>query len=380
MTVLALVTDAYGGRGGVAAVNRDLCAALAERGDHVRVVSRVSTDSTSPDDLPPGVGVRSTGGGMRTFVQAAFAAADGVDAVFCGHLHLAPVAAAVALRAGVPWVLLVHGIEAWGPPHWPATQRPLTMRLTLATARQAARVVAVSELTRGRFAARARLDPARTTVVPNSVDASQFGTGSPRADLLERYGLAGRTILLTMARLSATERYKGLDETIAALPALTETHPDIAYLICGDGDDRPRLESMAASLGVGDRVVFAGYVPEDEKADHLRLADAFVMPGRGEGFGIVYLEALACGVPVVASALDASREAVRDGALGVVVTPDDPVSVVEGIRDALARSKGVPDGLAYFSRERFAERWRAVFDGLAPASRSESSPSALSAR
>ena len=97
------------------------------------------------------------------------------------------------------------------------------------------------------------------------------------------------------------------------LPALAADVPDVAYLIAGDGDDRARLEKKAAALGVADRVVFAGYVPEEEKADHYRLADAFVMPGRGEGFGIVYLEALACGVPVVASSLDASREAVRDG-------------------------------------------------------------------
>ena len=134
----------------------------------------------------------------------------------------------------------------------------------------------------------------------------------------------------------------------------------MAYLVCGGGDDRERLEDKARLLGVADRVVFAGYVPEEEKADHYRLADAFVMPGRGEGFGIVYLEALACGVPVVASSADASCEAVLDGELGVVVDPDDPASVVSGIRDALGREEGVPAGLDHFSQRRFAERWRAV--------------------
>jgi glycosyltransferase involved in cell wall biosynthesis len=85
--------------------------------------------------------------------------------------------------------------------------------------------------------------------------------------------------------------------------------------------DRRCLQEKARSLGVHGRVVFAGYVPESEKADHYRLADAYVMPGRGEGFGIVYLEALACGVPVVASEVDGSREAVREGALGILVDP-----------------------------------------------------------
>jgi phosphatidyl-myo-inositol dimannoside synthase len=95
------------------------------------------------------------------------------------------------------------------------------------------------------------------------------------------------------------------------MPALIKEIPTIAYLIAGDGTDRHRLEEKAKSLGVHGRVVFAGYIPESEKADHYRLADAYVMPGRGEGFGIVYLEALACGVPVVASQVDGGREAVR---------------------------------------------------------------------
>src|SRR5581483_7217747 len=120
--------------------------------------------------------------------------------------------------------------------------------------------------------------------------------------------------------------------------------------VVGDGNDRARLEAKAAQLGLSDRVVFAGYVPDEEKADHYRLAAAFVMPGRGAGFGIVYLEAAACGIPVVASKLDASREAVRDGAMGIVVDPDDPDSVKAGILAALAtRERCVPRELEYFS-------------------------------
>ena len=366
MTLLALLTDAYGGHGGIAKVNRDLLAAVIEHDAVERVVVLPRSHPEGAEAAPAGVEVRAeAAGGGAAYVRAAGAEAlrGGYDGVFCGHLHLAPLAAVAAARARVPWLLLVHGTEAWGPPHWPATQGPLAMRAALAAARRADAFVAVSDLTRRRFAARLGISPERGTVVPNSVDVSDFGPGPKRPDLLDRYGLHGRTVLMTLARLSPAERYKGVDEVMEALPALARDVPDVAYLVCGGGDDRQRLEEKARALGVADRVVFAGYVPEDEKADHYRLADAFVMPGRGEGFGIVYLEALACGVPVVASSADASQEAVLGGALGAVVDPDDPASVVSGIRDALGREKAVPAGLDHFSQGRFVERWQAVVGG-----------------
>jgi glycosyltransferase involved in cell wall biosynthesis len=199
-------------------------------------------------------------------------------------------------------------------------------------------------------------------VVPDCIDLAAYGPGPKQDDLLARYGLEDRTVMLTLGRLASGEQYKGHDEVMEVLPDLVDEVPDLSYLICGDGDDRPRLEAKAERLGIGDRVVFAGYVPEDEKADHYRLADAFVMPGRGEGFGIVYLEALACGVPVVASEADASREAVRDGELGTVVDPDDLEDVKSGILDALHEPQGVSDGLDYFSVGRFRNRWHRVIN------------------
>jgi glycosyltransferase involved in cell wall biosynthesis len=168
---------------------------------------------------------------------------------------------------------------------------------------------------------------------------------------------------MTMGRLAPEEQYKGFDEIIELLPALALDVPNLSYLIVGSGLDRARLEGKASSLGVGDRVVFAGFVPEEEKADHFRLADAFVMPGRGEGFGIVCLEAMACGVPVVASKADGSREAVLNGRLGIVVDPEDPGEIRSGIHAALSRPAGVvPDGLDYFSFENFTVRLHGVLE------------------
>src|SRR2546427_8512593 len=136
--------------------------------------------------------------------------------------------------------------------------------------------------------------------------------------------------------------------------------PDLMYLILGDGDDRIRLQEKARTRGLDRHVNFGGFIPEEQKADHLRVADAFVMPGRGEGFGIVYLEAMACGIPVVASKADASREAVLDGRLGVLADPGEPEEIRSAIKEALARPRVLEKQLEYFSFERFVERWHAL--------------------
>src|SRR5437867_1058611 len=162
---------------------------------------------------------------------------------------------------------------------------------------------------------------------------------------------------MTRARLSADERYKGIDEVLEVLPELARQVPNISYLIAGDGTDRSRLEEKAVRLGIKERVVFAGRITEEAKQDHYRLADAFVMPGWGEGFGIVYLEAMACGIPVVGSKLDGSREALRNGQLGVLVDPKNPAELRAGILEVLRQEKGkVQAGLEFFSSDNFRAR------------------------
>lgn len=360
MNLLLLLTDAFGGRGGIAKFNRDLCRALAAEPLAARVTALPRVAPVGPiDEVPSRVDYQADVAGAkwaytwsvarRTFnVQRAT-----YDAIICGHINLLPVAVLASWLQGAPLLLVIHGIDAWTP-HDSGLVRTLLPQVDT--------FVTVSQYTKDRFLEWAPLRAGQGRVVPDCIDLDAYSPGPKRDDLLSRYGLHDRTILLTLGRLARDEQYKGHDEILEVLPELAEEVPDVAYLICGDGDDRPRLERKAERLGLSDRVVFAGYVPEDEKEDHYRLADAFVMPGRGEGFGIVYLEALACGVPVVASSADASREAVRDGQLGMVVDPDDPQDLRRGIGEALAAERGVPEGLAYFSEDRFRERWHRVVD------------------
>ena len=155
-----------------------------------------------------------------------------------------------------------------------------------------------------------------------------------------------------------------MDELIDLLPRLLDEQPDLCLLIAGEGDDRLRLESKVLAAGLQAAVRFTGRVPEVEKADHYRLCDVFSMVGRQEGFGFVFLEAMACGIPVVASLRDGSREAVRDGAMGQLADPDDPDSLQSAILTALRQPRGIPEGLDFFAFPQFCARLTDLMDSM----------------
>jgi phosphatidyl-myo-inositol dimannoside synthase len=352
MHLLVLLTDAFGGRGGVAKFNRDLLTALCLHEDVAKVTALPRVITEEPGVLPKGLvyeTAASRGKAAYLYHWGKIVRADKhFAAVVCGHIHLLPLAAIAARHYRVPLILIVHGIEVWQRPRISGLHWSLRIVNTF---------VSVSQLTKERFLRWAPLREEQGHVIPDCVDLSQFGPGAKPVQLTRRYGIAGRRVILTLGRLKRSERYKGIDEVLTVMPLLVRDIPELVYVIAGDGNDRPRLEAKVKRLGMAEHVVFAGYIPEKEKADHFRLADAFVMPGRGEGFGIVYLEAMACGIPVVASKLDASREAVLNGKLGWLANPDDPQEIYNAIKSALEHRRGLQKGLEYFSFDRFVERW-----------------------
>ena len=357
MRVLLLTTDAYGSSGGIAQYNRDLVEALCALPDveEVDVVARIFRFAAP--DVPARARLhREAIHGKAAFLATALAVGrERFGLVICGHINLLPVAAMLSWRLKSPLVLMAYGVEVWERPSW------LKRRLVAC----ADAVWAISAVTRDRMRAWSNLSDYRYHVLPNAIHLERYGVAPRRADLVERFGLAGRKVLLTLGRLSASERYKGIDEVLELMPSLLGRQHDLIYLVAGDGDDRPRLEAKARDLGVSNRVVFAGFVQETDKADVFRLADVFVMPGRGEGFGFVFLEAMACGIPVVASRLDGSFEAVRGGLLGKAANPDDPDDIAGAIFEALMAPRRVPDGLAYFAFPEFICRTNAAVRAIA---------------
>jgi glycosyltransferase involved in cell wall biosynthesis len=355
--VLFLVSDAFGGHGGISRFNCDLANALAASpalGALTILPRRVPHPVTG---LPHRTVQRAAPPGKLGFAAvAALEALKGHDLILCGHINLLPVATVaqrLARRGGrrPRLVLVIHGVDAWQP-------------ISVSGLACVDYVLSVSQFTLDAFRSWHSIPADRCFVLPNTTDTSLFVPGPRPAALEARYGLVGATTVLGFARLQAEERQKGFDEMLAALPLLIARHPRLKYLICGDGTDRPRLMAEVGRLGLGDHVVFAGYVPEAEKADHYRLADAFVLCGRQEGFGIVLLEAMGCGVPVVASRIDGSREAVLDGALGELADPGDIADLAAAVDRALGRSRPhVPPGLAAtFGHDAFRKRAGSLLD------------------
>jgi phosphatidylinositol alpha-1,6-mannosyltransferase len=178
-------------------------------------------------------------------------------------------------------------------------------------------------------------------LIGNGVDAEKFAPRPPQPSLIARYGLEGRFVFIAVCRLLEK---KGVDHAIRAFAALHRSDPDCRYLIVGTGPYAEQLEAIAAESGVSDAVIFAGDVPDEDLADHYSLGHVFLMPNRAladgdtEGFGLVFLEANAAGLPAIAGRDGGSTDAVENEVNGLVV---DGNSIPE-IEAAMRRMRDDP--------------------------------------
>jgi len=183
--------------------------------------------------------------------------------------------------------------------------------------------------------------PARCTIVLPGTDPQFFTPGEPPDELVRQWNPDGKKVFLTVARVS--ER-KGHDLVIKSLPEILNNHSDLLYLIVGKGPDRERLENLASDLGVADAVMFCGFVPDDDLPDYYRMCDVYTMPNREvfdstdsiEGFGISFVEASACGKPVIGGKSGGAVEAVADGYSGYLVAPDSAAEFYAAAEKLLA--------------------------------------------
>lgn len=362
--IVYLATDAYGGRGGIALYSRYVIDAMRHDPDvgKITVLPRIAGNGSDP--IPADIdwriaASRSNAAYLSECLKLSLFGRP-IDAIYCSHVNLIPLATMMQRLCGASVLATIHGFEAWDP---------FTRKSSITGLARVDRIVSVSQYSADRFFAWSNYPREKIVILPNTIRHEDFGVRPKRADLVNQYGLDGKSVIALCGRMDASERRKGFDELIEAFPDILVQRPEAHLLLMGDGNDMARLQAKIDGLDLTDHASFTGFVPEQEKADYYCLADAFVMPSRQEGFGFVHLEAMACGVPTVASIADGSQDAVLGGQIGDLCDPESRQSIVDAALKALDRPKGVPEGLDFFRFERYAERVKRLIDGLAPSRR-----------
>ncbi len=272
----------------------------------------------------------------------------GTDWVLFSHLGLAQVQNALPSPLGRPYAVFLHGIEAWNP------LPPSDLRaLAQATVR-----ISNSPYTATRVMA---AHPSIGPVLPCPLALLPAAAVGPAADA----GLdIGPHAVLVVGRMSASERYKGHDQLIDIWPRVVALVPDAQLVIAGSGDDAARLKEMAAASTAASHIVFTGFISDAELEALYTRAALFALPSRGEGFGLVYLEAMAHGLPCIGSIHDAATDVIVDGETGRLVSQDDSAAMTDAVAALLADEAlrgrmgeaGRTRAQQEFSFDRFSER------------------------
>ncbi|NJL01343.1 MAG: glycosyltransferase family 4 protein [Spirulinaceae cyanobacterium SM2_1_0] len=266
------------------------------------------------------------------------------------HLNYGIACYALKLLTGCPYWLVVHGLEGWN----------LEAPWHCAALRAADRIIAVSHYTRDRLLIEQNLAPEQVTVLPNTFEPERFAIAPKPQSLLNRYGLRpDQPVILTVSRLGrSTAHQKGYRQVIQALPKIRQQLPDVHYLLVGKGDDAPAVQALVAALGLQANVTLAGFIADEELPAHYQLCDVLALPSCIEGFGIVYLEALASGKPVLAGDRDGAVDPLQQGKLGCLVDPGDVGAIADQLTQILQRthpnlSLYQPEGLQREAIEQF---------------------------
>ena len=247
--------------------------------------------------------------------------------VLAGHPNLAPVVQAMRLLSPrTKSIVCTHGVEV---------SEPLG-RLRQYALRRANVVLAPSRDTAEQVIVQQEVARERIRVLPWALDPQFEGMlASVKPAAPPREFPSGR-VILTVGRWVETERYKGMDTLITTMPRLLTLWPDLQLAVVGTGDDRAWLADLAEKNGVERHVHFLSGLSNDELAACYAACEIFALPSRSEGFGLVYLEAMACGKPVIGGSHGGAPEIIQDGVTGYLVPHGDPIQLATAIQTLLS--------------------------------------------
>lgn len=367
MKALLVTLGVYSSVGGIERFNQRVVACLSELGISDGLESWVIAlwDSAAGQAAAPWPVHFLPGGSNKFRTAAAFLGQVWriqPDVIFYDHVLLAPLAVpARAICRKSRQMLLVYGAEVWNDPSF--RKAPLA---EIAAVRCCVDVVvSISRYTATKMAKAFGLPEASFRLLPCAVDlGNEHGQG-----IAERTNGQRRT-LLTVARMGPKDLYKGIDKVILSLPQILSVVPQARYVVVGDGALRPELMALAERTGVSNRVDFLGRIDDKQLEEAYAASDVFVMPSKGEGFGIVFLEAWKYRLPVICGNQDASAEVVTNGVDGLCVDPDSVTDIAAAILTLLKdREKARAMGqlgrqtvLERYTHDRFRNRLREILN------------------
>lgn len=328
--VLFLNLTTFSQTGGIEKFNRCFLKALVELEDNNRNVysnSHSLYDNTANHKYYPVEKYSAFGKNRVRFVLQSIRKAKRFDCIVLGHINLAIIGCILKLLFPKKEIILItHGIEVWAK--LPVLQRMLLHR--------ASKILSVSNFTKRKLLDIERIDDGAISIFPNTIDPffnipNDFMQST---SMRSRLGIAETDfVLFTLTRLSSKEKYKGYDIVIECLPDLLKQNKNLKYIIAGkyDSDEKQRLDRLINDLKLKDVVIITGFVEEDELVSYYQMSDVYIMPSKKEGFGIVFIEAMVCGLPVIGGNVDGSVDALRNGELGILVNPNDKNEITHAI-------------------------------------------------
>ncbi|MBI2035439.1 MAG: glycosyltransferase family 4 protein [Candidatus Liptonbacteria bacterium] len=310
MKILYITSDTNS-LGGIQQYNRKFIAALKARGDSVVLVEIKSGGAWA---------------GIKFVLNSFFKSVSfKPDVIVCAHVNYSPIGFFIKKLFGYEYIVCTHGIDVWNI-------RSFLQRKSLLEAKV---ITTVAEFTGEKMIAQLPELKDKIYFLYNPVDGSRFAPKGKPTLLINRYGLKGKKVIFTVARLSSLEGYKGYDRVIQAMPEILSAVTEAIYLLGGKGDDMPRVRNLIDAMNLGDKVIVAGFIPDEEIVDYYNLADVFTMPSKAEGAPAVYVEALSCGIPVIAGNQDGSGTPLLGGEIGLLVNPDDIHEIAQSIVNVL---------------------------------------------
>jgi glycosyltransferase involved in cell wall biosynthesis len=364
---LILATDVYGGRGGIALYSKHLINALCQIKQISEITVLARKSSYQIKEIPKKVVFKNKATNSilnyLLYFTKFFFGNKKYDIIFCCHIHLIPFSWLLSLKYNCPTVLIIYGEEAWAPTKY---------KFANFLCRKINFLITIRHYTAKKFVKWYKFTIKKNNYfcLPNCVVDEKYGLKRKNMELVKKYNLEKKKIIISCGRLDVEDKYKGIDEIIEILEDLSKKVKNLIYIVIGDGNDKKRLYEKAKFLKVDHLVIFTGYLSEKEKVDYYILGNLMAMPGSRKNFDrypyrFVFLEGLASGMKVVCSNLkDRSEMNDPNVKMLIQVNPFNRTDMINKIVKAIKEKKYIHPLIKKFYFSSFKNKFDKIFSTI----------------